>query len=104
MPKELSFHDFAPHRNTIFRIADGAGYDFELVEVTDHSNAQLEQFSLIFTCPDLPWLPQGIYTLAHPDLVEVVLFIVPIGPAGNVMRYESVFSRLVKGSQNVQRD
>jgi hypothetical protein len=71
-------------------------YELELAEIFDHSNTQLEQFSLIFTSAALPWLQQGTYTLTHPDLTEVVLFIVPIGPDGNTMRYESVFSRLLK--------
>lgn len=94
--KTLSFQDFVPHRNTIFGIVGASSYELELAEVTDHSNAQLEQFSLVFTCAALPWLQQGTYTLTHPDLTEVVLFIVPIGPAGNTMRYESVFSRFLR--------
>lgn len=94
--KTLSFQDFVPHRNTIFGVVGTSGYQLELAEVADHSNAQLEQFSLIFTGAALPWLQQGTYTLSHPDLTEVVLFIVPIGPEGSTMRYESVFSRLLE--------
>ena len=90
------FSGFRSHRHTIFRLVGVSDYELELAEIFDHSNTQLEQFSLIFTSAALPWLQQGTYTLTHPDLTEVVLFIVPIGPDGNTMRYESVFSRLLK--------
>jgi hypothetical protein len=104
MLETLSLQDFAPYRNTIFRIADAAGYEFELADITDHSTTQLEQFSLVFTCSAVPWLPQGIYTLEHPGLAELALFIVPIGPAGEAMRYESVFSRFAKAPGIARQD
>jgi len=85
--------DFAQYHDASFRVLEAAYYELKLVELTDHSNAQLEQFSLVFTCPTLPWLTQGTYTLVHPDMDEVVLFLVPIGPINKQMRYESVFSR-----------
>ena len=93
--KTLSFQDFIPYRNATFQVAEAEGYGLELAEIADHSNAQLEQFSLVFTCPTSPWLPQGTYTLIRANLPEIVLFIVPIGPIGNTMRYESVFSRFM---------
>ena len=92
----LSLQDFVPHRHTIFRLVGASDYELELAEIFDHSNTQLEQFSLVFTCAGLPWLQQGTYTFTHTDLTDVVLFIVPIGPDGNTMRYESVFSRFLK--------
>lgn len=95
MVKTLSLRDFGPYRNTIFRMAGASTYELELTELTDHSSSHLEQFSLVFTCPALPWLPQGTYTFAHPDMGELALFIVPIGPTDGAMRYESVFSRFV---------
>ena len=98
MLKTLSFEDFAPYRSAIFHVQEAAGYELELAELTDHTNAQLEQFSLLFTCPALPWLPQGTYTLIHADGTEFVLFMVPIGPVGETMRYQSVFSRFATGS------
>ena len=94
--RTLSFQDFVPYRHTIFTVVGASGYELELAEIFDQSNMQLEQFSLVFTCAVLPWLQQGTYMLTHSDLNEMVLFIVPIGPDGNTMRYESVFSRLLK--------
>lgn len=91
--KTLSSQDFAPYLNTSFRVVEAPEFELELAEVNDHSNARLEQFSLLFASSVSPWLQQGIYVLTHPDLDEVTLFLVPIGPEGNKMRYESVFSR-----------
>jgi hypothetical protein len=95
MPENLTLNDFAPHLHTRFRAATGADYELELAEVTDHSNAQLEQFSLIFIGIPSPWLPQGLYKLAHPQMGECELFLVPIGPGDAGMRYQAVFSRLI---------
>ena len=100
----LSLQDFVPHRHTIFRLVGASDYELELAELTDHSNAQLEQFSLVFTCPALPWLPQGTYTLIHADGTEFVLFMVPIGPEDSTMRYESVFSRFAKNPGTSKQD
>jgi hypothetical protein len=36
--------------------------------------------------------PQGIYTVHHPTLGEQPLFLVPLGPDGEGMLYEAVFS------------
>jgi hypothetical protein len=102
--KTLSFQDFAPYRNATFQVAEAAGYELELADIADHSNAQLEQFSLVFTCSTSPWLPQGTYTLVHTDLAELVLFMVPIDPIDNTMRYESVFSRFVTAQEIERQD
>ena len=49
-------------------------------------------FSLLFRGPPRPVLPQRIYRMEHADLGAFDLFIVPIGPDGEGMRYEAVFS------------
>jgi hypothetical protein len=94
MPERLTLQDFAPHLLTRFRVAQPHDYELELTGITDCSNAKIEQFSLIFTGIPSPWLPQGMYTLAHPQMGEHELFLVPIGPDASGMRYEVVFSRL----------
>jgi len=95
MPELLTIKDFVPHLHTIFRVETPTALEFELAEVTDRSNAQIEGFSAVFTGPVSPWLPQGIYTLLHPAMQEVSLFLVPLGPRGGRMLYEAVFSRLI---------
>src|SRR5271156_1264447 len=95
MSEALTLRDFAPHLQTRFQVAQLDGYELELTEVTDQSNAQLEQFSLIFTGPASPVLPQSLYRLAHPQMGEHELFLVPIGPDASRMRYEAAFSRII---------
>src|SRR5271165_7446053 len=96
MPEVLTVQNFVPHLRTRFLVAQVEGYELELAEVTDHSNGQLEQFSLIFTGNPSPWLPQGLYKLVHSQMGECELFLVPIGPDAAGMRYQAVFSRLAR--------
>jgi len=49
-------------------------------------------FSLTFQGPLQPILPQGIHRLLHPELGELALFLVPVGPRGQAMQYEAIFS------------
>ena len=49
-------------------------------------------FSIVFRGPREPVLPQRIYTFRHEKLGSFELFIVPIGPDDEGMRYEAVFS------------
>jgi hypothetical protein len=39
-----------------------------------------------------PVLPQGIQRLSHAELGELDLFLVPIGPDAQGMRYEAAFA------------
>ena len=50
------------------------------------------QFSLIFTGPASAALPQATYELRHAELGELTLFVVPLGPRGDEMRYEAAFA------------
>ncbi len=50
------------------------------------------QFSLIFAGPAAPVLAQGTYELRHSELGELTLFLVPLGPVGDAMRYEAAFA------------
>ena len=49
MPEALTTRDFLPYLHTQFQIEQFESYKLELTEVTENPNAQLEQFSLIFT-------------------------------------------------------
>jgi hypothetical protein len=49
-------------------------------------------FSLIFHGPLQPLLSQGIHRLLHPELGEIAIFLVPVGPAGQAMQYQAIFS------------
>jgi hypothetical protein len=95
MPRPLTFDDFLPLRNTRFELAEQPGYALELTEVRNLSNARLDQFSLTFAGVLSPSLPQGVYRLAHPQLSECELFLVPSGPSAGSMCYEASFSRFL---------
>lgn len=50
------------------------------------------QFSLVFRAPAAPVLPQGTYRLVHAATSELELFLVPLGPDAEGMRYEAAFA------------
>jgi hypothetical protein len=72
----------------------------ELGEATESSEAggpgpdgqDRRQFSLVFRGPAEPFLPQATYALSHAELDELELFLVPLGPDGEAMRYEAAFA------------
>src|SRR5260370_30663007 len=93
MSEVLTRKDFAVHLHTIFKVETPAALELELEEIQDRSNARLEQFSVIFTGPMSPWLPQRTYTLLHPEMHQVALVLVPLGPPAARMVYEAAFTR-----------
>jgi hypothetical protein len=96
MMKSLELEDFIPHVHTRFRVAGEEELELELTSATDRSNAQLVQFSLIFTGPVSSCLPQRLYELSHLRMGNVELFLVPVGPDRAGMGYEAAFSRFVE--------
>ena len=70
--------------------------EMELVEVNSlghkHPRAEREPFSLVFRGPKAPVLIQKIYPVEHQSLGALDLFLVPIGPDGEGMRYEAIFT------------
>ena len=99
MPATLTRAAFETHLNTSFRVIhDGEDtFDLELIEVADKTPAGFagEQFSLIFKGrPDL-MLMQQTCTLEHPEMGQVVLFLVPVDQKKDGYRYEAIFNRAV---------
>ena len=72
----------------------------ELVEATESSEAggsgpsgeQRRQFSLVFRGPAAPVLPQRTHAVRHEELGDLDLFLVPLGPDAQGMRYEAAFA------------
>jgi hypothetical protein len=94
---------FAPRLGETFRIRADAQtlLDLVLVEATDLSGPAgaggaerrpRAPFSIVFRGPPAPLLPQRIYGLEHDRLGAFDLFLVPIGPDAQGMRYEAVFA------------
>ncbi|MCD9187395.1 MAG: hypothetical protein LUM44_13250 [Pyrinomonadaceae bacterium] len=72
-------------------------YEIELSEVSENKERNgYEMFSLFFTSPKDYFLPQQIYRLAHTELGEGEIFIVPIEESENGYLYQSVFNRLIE--------
>jgi hypothetical protein len=99
MSARLTSEDFIPHLHSIFKIETPADVELELKEVSDRSNARVEQFSLVFAGPASPCLPQGTYALIHAQMNELPLFLVPLGPRDGQMIYQAVFTRLIADAQ-----
>ena len=96
----FSIDRFRTRVGAIFRLIDQGAppLELELASVTDLSRGELAArpartpFSAIFHGPPEPVLPQRIYRLSDDELGELEIFIVPIGPEGDAMQYEAIFT------------
>jgi hypothetical protein len=95
----LTHADFADRVGEVFEVPD-AGLVLALVEATESSEPggpgpdgrTRNQFSLVFTGPLDRAMGQGTVRVVHPELGEQHLFLVPLGPEGDTMRYEAAFA------------
>ena len=89
MVETFTAQTFSPHVHSTFRIIDGPEVQLdevrELGEATGDGRAP---FSIVFSGPQEPTLPQQTYQVEHDQLGAFDVFFVPLG-AG---RYEAVFS------------
>ena len=94
----LSLNDFSSHLNTTFKIqiSDEIQLDAELIEITklnNYSPLQRNPFSIVFrTDQKNEYYQQGIFTIIHPEIGNLELFLTPIGFDKIGMIYEAVFS------------
>jgi hypothetical protein len=87
--------DFEPRLSDEFRVATPNGeVALQLSEVRKLGQAVRKggAFSLLFVSPPGPFLPQATYTLTHPGLGTLEMFLVPIGPVKGSNGYEAVFT------------
>jgi hypothetical protein len=99
MSELLHKADFDPYINDKFEVhTDSIGVvEVELIEITDTGKDYMECFSLIFKGPMDKGFIQKIYTVKHPEMGELVLFLVPITYGKmDAMYYQAVFSRLLE--------
>lgn len=95
--EKLTADSFAPHLGSRFGVATSplGRLQVELISVTPSPSAAGPRaggsFSLVFRGPLQPVLPQRIYRLEHAALGPLEIFLVPIGPDEQGMRYEAVF-------------
>lgn len=66
----------------------------KLVEVSKggHPGPGREPFSLTFSGPLEPFLPQATYSFEHELLGALDIFIVPVGRDAESVQYEAVFN------------
>lgn len=94
----LAYSAFAAQRNTAFLVSLEGGDSKVELQLTDLSgpsdHPEREQFSLEFSGPPAPALPQRTYRFSHPTLGEGSLFMVPIARRETGMIYQVVFNRI----------
>lgn len=98
----LNLQDFSAIRGDTFALvgAAEAAPRLRLAEVSSlgfnvpAARGGRESFSLIFHAPAGFRWTQGNYRLQHPTLGEHVIFLVPLGPEGDMMRLEAIFNLL----------
>ena len=97
MLQDLTAASFEAHMGTPFRIHFGGESPLVVVlyEVKPHEahpGPRSQPFSVYFRGAHPPVLPQRIYPLEHDGLGKLEIFLVPIGPDAQGMRYEAVFN------------
>jgi hypothetical protein len=96
--ESLTFEDFTGRVGEGFRLEERSGVvELTLIEVTDlarreNPGPRRSPFSLVFRGPFSPVMPQRTYALEHASLGRLEIFLVPIGPDADGMRYEAVFN------------
>jgi len=86
---------FASRLGETFQIgADPDWFEMTLIEATalgEGTEGRRAPFSIVLRGPGDRVLPQQIYRVTHEGIAEFELFLVPIGPDREGMRYEAVF-------------
>ena len=94
MLESFTSETFAPLVGESFRMdVPGGSLDLLLAEVTPLPSRPTgrQPFTLLFHEPAGRLVPQGMHPMVHPELGPFDLFVVPLGPGPDGMRYEAVF-------------
>jgi hypothetical protein len=93
-PELLTIETFRPCLKQTFRLGESdAALDLVLAEVEDLGEGYSRRaFSLLFTAPAKPAMPQAIYKLDNASTGPIELFLVPLGSKQDVFRYQAVFT------------
>ncbi len=97
MLESLTKESWSEHLWTSFELTGegSATLPLVLVEITalgSGAAGRRDPYSLVFRGPPAPILPQRIYRIRHGRMGELEIFLVPIGPDGEGMRYEAIFT------------
>jgi hypothetical protein len=90
----LTIETFRSALQQSFRLdSSDATLDLVLAEVEDLGEGYSRRaFSLLFSAPVKPVMPQAIYRLDNASTGPIELFLVPLGPQQGVFRYQAVFT------------
>ena len=95
----LKLEDFQTCLGQTFTVTpeDTDSLELELIQVKPigvfDSEAEARQsFSLLFSGPLEPMLPQRLYELQNVTLGKLQIFLVPVGPDESVMLYDATFN------------
>ena len=95
---DVTVETFAGREGEVFSIgfAD-ATLELTLAEVNRGPDewgrgGRREPFDVVFHGPLPHVLPQSVWPLDHDELGRLELFLVPLGPAGDAVRYQAVFT------------
>ena len=95
--KTVTAGDFPPGKLCTLQAGDEQ-IELEVVEATELTGADSnnrdnrEPFSLILRGDPERFVDQGMYEFSLPDIGELTLFVVPLGPSGEEFRYEVIFN------------
>ena len=98
MSDELRLEDFQACMNQPFLCdLEETSLEVTLVEAValppkESEEVRREPFSLLFQGPEEPILAQQTVQLKNDQLGAVLIFLVPLGPKGDGMQYEAVFT------------
>ena len=98
MLDKLTHDDFLSSLNQKFVVHHDAGtLEAELIECRKLASpggpsTRRQPFAILFRGPRQPVLVQRIYKFEGGSMGPLEIFIVPVGPDANGMRYEAIFS------------
>jgi len=107
--EQLTMDSFSTWVGVRFRVlaTPANTIDMELTDVTSSpsipshgaTRGEYESFSVVFSGPAEPVLPQRIYAFENEGIGRFDLFIVPVGRDSGGVRYQAAFNRLIKPAQ-----
>lgn len=92
---KATHEDFATHVKKTFKVtAEAIAFEAELIEVAPTGGTLgptgRTPFSLVWRGPDTAEPLQQVYRVEHEDVGVLDLFLVPLGPDDQGMKYEAV--------------
>lgn len=100
---DYTANNFSQHLNTkfSFHVDSSEPVELELTQITPRPSgpteqAGMERFSAFFLGPASVFLPQQTYEVSHPEMGQMLIFLVAIGQDEKGYQYEAVFNRFVE--------